>query len=178
MTNKKNLMMIEDAEYGVDSRYKSDKERESDATALMEARLMRMKNLSKDQIIRAKLLQLKLKMEEYLKNPVYDNRKYFSEFLESYVDTIYSKRSVFAKDIDIAPVSLSQVINNHREPKEDFILRLMIHSEMVYKNVCEFHKETWHQVYFQEKICDTMSSQEKWRPEIEKHVRLSHTILE
>lgn len=178
MTNKKNIIMIEDAEYGVDSRYKSDKERESDATALMEARLMRMKNLSKDQIIRAKLIQLKLKMEEYLRNPVYDNRNYFSEFLESYVDTIYSKRSVFAKDIDIAPVSLSQVINNHREPKEDFIMRLMIHSEMVYKNVCEFHKKTWYQVYFQEKICDTMSSQEKWRPEIEKHVRLSESIKE
>jgi len=61
MTNKKNTIMIEDAEYGVDSRYKSNKERESDATALMEARLTRMKNLSKDQIIRAKLVQLKLK---------------------------------------------------------------------------------------------------------------------
>jgi len=178
MTNKKIISMIEDAEYGVDSRYKSVKERESDATALMEARLNRMKNLSKDQIMRAKLLQLKLKMEEYLKNPVYDNRNYFSEFLESYVDTIYSKRSIFAKDIDIAPVSLSQVINNHREPKEDFIMKLMIHSEMVFKNVCEFHKKTWYQVYFQEKICDTMSSQEKWRPEIEKHVRLSEPIYE
>ena len=178
MTNKKNIIMIEDSEYGVDSRYKSVKERESDATALMEARLIRMKNLSKDQIIRSKLLQLKLKMEEYLKNPVYDNRNYFSEFLALYVDTIYAKRSVFAKDIDIAPVSLSQVINNHREPKDDFILRLIIHSEMVFKNVCEFHNKTWYQVYFQEKICDTMSSQEKWRPEIEKHVRLSKSIKE
>ena len=173
MTNNKNTILIEDAEYGVDSRYKSDKERESDATDLMEARLNRMRKSSKDQIIRAKLLQLKLKMEEYIKNPVYDNRNYFSEFLEFYVDTIYSKRSVFAKDIDIAPVSLSQVINNHREPKADFIMKLMIHSEMAYKNVCEFHKKTWYQVYFQEKICNTMSSQEKWRPEIEKHVRLS-----
>ena len=44
--------MIENAEYGVDSRYKSKKERESEATALMEVRLMRMKNLSKDQIVR------------------------------------------------------------------------------------------------------------------------------
>ena len=178
MTNKKNIIMIDDAEYGVDSRYKLDNERESDATALMEARLMRMKNLSKEQNIRAKLVQLKLKIEEYLKNPVYNKRNYFSEFLESYVDIIYSKRSVFAKDIDIAPVSLSQVINNHREPKEDFILKLMIHSEMVYKNVCEFDNKTWYQVYFQEKICDTMSSQEKWRPEIEKHVRISESINE
>ena len=96
MTNKKNITTIEDAEYGVDSRYKSDKEREMDATALMEARLIRMKNLSKEQIVHAKLLQLKLKMEEYLKNPVYDNRNYFSEFLKSYVDAIYAKRSAFA----------------------------------------------------------------------------------
>lgn len=176
MTNKKNIRAIEDAEYGVDSRYITAKERELDATALMEARLIRMKNLPKDQIIRARLLQLKFKMEEYLNNPMYDNRNYFSEFLATYVDTIYSKRSVFAKDIDIAPVNLSQVINNHREPNEDFILKLMIHSEMAYKNVCEFQKKTWFQVYFQEKICDTMSSQEKWRPEIEKHVRLSESI--
>lgn len=176
MTNKKNKNLNEDAEYGVDSRYNSAKERELDATALMEARLIRMKNLSKDQIIRAKLLQLKLKMEDYLRKPAYDKRNYFSEFLESYIDIIYSKRSVFAKDIDVAPVSLSQVINNHREPKEEFIMRLMIHSEMVYKNVCEFHKKTWYQVYFHEKICDTMASQEEWRPAVEKHVRLSASI--
>lgn len=172
--DKKNFM--EDAEWGVDSRFKSNKERESEATALMEARLKRMKNMSKDQIIRAKLLQLKLKMEEYIKQPVYDNHNYFSEFLKLYIDTIYSKRSFFARDIDVAPVSLSQVINNHREPKEEFIMKLMIHSEKVYENICEFHKKTWIQVYYHEKICDTMSNQEKWRPKVEKHVRLSETI--
>ncbi len=171
--NNKNIM---NTEYGVDSRYKSSKEQKSDATALMEARLKRMKNISKDQIIRARLMQLKLKMEEYIKSPIYDNRNYFSEFLKMYIDTIYSKRSIFAEDIDIAPVSLSQVINNHREPKQEFLLKLMIHSEKAFKNVCEFHKKTWYQVYFHEKICDTMSNQEQWRPEIEKHVKLSEII--
>ena len=171
--NKKSIM---DVEYGIDSRYKSKKERESDATALMEARLMRMKNLSKDQINKAKLLQLKLKMEEFIKNPVYDNHNYFSDFLKIYIDSIYSKRSTFAKDVDVTPVSLSQVINNHREPKEEFIMKLMIHSEKVYKDVCEFHKKIWYQVYYHEKICDTMSNQEQWRPEIEKHIRISETI--
>lgn len=167
---------IKNTEFGIDSRYKSNKEHESEATALMEARLKRMKNLSKDQITKAKLLQLKLKMEEYIKKPVYDNHNYFSNFLKLYIDSIYSKRSTFAKDIDVAPVSLSQVINNHREPKEEFIMKLMIHSEKVFKNVCEFHKKTWYQVYFHEKICDTMSNQEQWRPEIEKHVRISEAI--
>jgi hypothetical protein len=38
--------LLENVEYGVDSRYKSNKERESDGIALMEARLKRMKNKS------------------------------------------------------------------------------------------------------------------------------------
>lgn len=178
MTLKKNKIILEDAEYGIDSRYHSSNEQKSDATALMEARLHRMKNLSKDQIIRAKLVQLKLRMEEYLKNPVYDQHHYFSEFLESYVDAIYSKRTIFAKDIDIPPVSLSQVINNHREPKEEFMMRLMIHSEMVYKHVCDFQKKTWYEVYYHEKICETMSNHEKLKPKVQKHVRLSESFLQ
>ncbi len=68
MTENKNLMM--DAEYGLDSRYKSGLESVSEATALMEARLRRLKMLSNDQITKAKLLQLKLKMEEFLNHPV------------------------------------------------------------------------------------------------------------
>lgn len=172
--NKK--VNIEDIEFGVDSRYKSNSERDTDGAALMEARLQRIKNLPIDQVIRAKLLQLKLKMEAYISKPTYDNHHYFSEFLSAYIDTIYNKRSSFAKDIDITPVSLSQVINNHREPKEEFILKLMIHSEKTYKNVCEFHKKTWFQVYFHEKICDTMSTQDKWRPKIEKHVKFSESL--
>lgn len=58
--NKKNNI---DTEFGIDSRYNSDNERKSDATILMEARIRRMKNLSKDQITKAKLLQLKLRRE-------------------------------------------------------------------------------------------------------------------
>ncbi len=175
MTDKRKKM-LEDAEYGIDSRYESKKEQETEATALMEARLARMKQLSRDQIVRAKLLQLKLQMEDYLKGPVYDDRNYFTEFLKSYIDIIYSKRSLFANDIDVAPVSLSQVLNNHREPKEEFIQKLMIHSEKAYENVGEFHKKMWLQVYYHEKICDAMSKQDQWRPKVEKHVRLSETI--
>lgn len=175
MTKRKNKE-LEGAEYGVDSRYTSKKDRESDGKALMEARLKRMKNLSEDQIARAKLLQLKLKMEEYISKPVYQDCNFFTEFLTTYIDTIYSKRSNFAKDIDITPILLSKVLNKHREPRDEFMMRLMIHSEKTYKNVCEFHKKTWYQVYFHEKICNTMSSQDKWRPKVEKHVNVSKLI--
>lgn len=66
MKTKKIKDQIEDPEYGLDSRSKSSKERESESALLMEARLSRMKKLSKDQIIRAKLMQLKIKTEEPL----------------------------------------------------------------------------------------------------------------
>lgn len=171
MTEDKNLMM--DVEYGIDSRYKSGLESVSEATALMEARLRRMKMLSNDQITKARLLQLKLKMEEFINHPVYDNHNHFSNFLKFYIDSIYSKRSIFAKDINVDPVNLSQVINNHREPKDEFILKLMIHSEKVYKDVCSFNKKIWYQIYFNNKICEIMAKQEQWQPDIEKQVRIS-----
>lgn len=60
-------MTDEDPEYGVDSRYTSKEERDSDAVLLMEARLKRMKNTTRDQIVRAKLMQIKLKKEPNLK---------------------------------------------------------------------------------------------------------------
>ena len=175
MTNKKNISNV-DPEFGVDSRYKTNNEREQESIALMQARLDRMKNLSNEQILRAKLLQLKLKMENYLKEPVYDNQNHFSKFLETYVDVIYSKRSDFAKDINITANFLSKIINNHREPKEEFMLKLMIHSEKVFEKVGEFHNKTWYQIYFHEKLCYTMSSLDKWRPEIEKQIKLKVLI--
>ena len=168
---KKRKIELEGSEFGVDSRYTS----KADAQALMAARLERMKNLSEDDILRAKLVQLKLKMEDYLKNPVCNDYNFFTESLTSYIDTVYSKRSAFASDIDITPVRLSQVLNNHRDPHDDFMLRLMVHSERTYQNVCDFPQKTWYQVYYQEKICDTMINEDEWRPEVEKHVKMKYT---
>lgn len=174
MTENKKFLF--DTEYGVDSRYTSDKEQKSDATALMEARLIRMKALSKEQIVRAKLMQLKLKMEEYVKAPVYDHQNHFTYFLKMYVDTIYSQRILFAKDIEVDPVSLSQVINNHRQPNDEFLMKLMIHVEKAYMNVCEFPRQYWLQVYYQQKISNIMSNQEQWKSRIQEHVKFSEVV--
>jgi len=172
----KNRKEMEGAEYGVDSRYSSNKEKKLDGKALMEARLERMKNLSKDQILKAKLLQLKLQMEAFIETPMHEDSNFFTEILALYIDSIYNKRINFAKDIGITPVRLSQVLNNHREPKDEFMLRLMLHSEKAYQNVCFFPKQTWYQVYYHEKICETLYNQDKWRPQVEKHVKLSRRI--
>lgn len=175
MTNKKHIINDE-FEFGIDSRYKSKKEKNQDSISLMQARLERMKNVPKEQILRAKLLQLKINMQNYLKEPVYVKQNHFAYFLQTYIDAIYSKRSEFAKDLSVTPVFLSQVINNHRAPSEEFILKLMIHSEKVFKYVGEFDTKSWFQVYFHEKISETMYTQDKWRPKIEKQVKLTESI--
>jgi len=167
---------LEGAEYGVDSRYSSKKERLSESKALMEARLKRMQSLNEDQLIKARLLQLKFRMEEFISQPVSMNDNFFTEFLKFYIDTVYNKRKDFAKDIDETPGLLSKVLNNHREPKKDFMLKLMIHSEKTYKNICAFEESTWYQVYYHEQIHETISNQDKWRPKIERQVNLSKSI--
>lgn len=174
MNKKDSIDEIEGAEYGVDSRYSSKEEKLSDGKALMEARLQRMNNLSSEQIIKAKLLQLKFKMEKFLKEPVYKEEGSFTKFLGSYIDTIYGKRKKFAEDIDITPVLLSKILNKHREPQEEFMLRLMIHSEKTYKNICDFNQKTWYEVFFQERLSEMMARQDKWRPKVEKHVQTSN----
>lgn len=173
MSNK-DKVINNDAEFGVDSRYTSKTVKHKDSVALMEARLERMKALPKEQSFRARLMQLKLRMEEYLKKPVYDNQHHFAQFLAFYIDTVHSKRNDFAKDINVTSNYLSKVIHSHLEPNEALILKLMIHSEKTFENVIEFQKKTWLQVYFHEKLCAIMSSQEQWRPEIENQVKFTH----
>ena len=177
MKNPNSAKRIIEPEYGVDSRYTSFDRKLTDGKHLMEARLKRLNGLSRNQIITAKLLQLKLKMQEYVSQPADEEHNFFTSFLTSYIDTIYDKRSMFAKDISITPVSLSQVLNNHREPNEQFMHRLMLHSELAYKDVCEFQKKIWYQVYYHEKICNTMAEQKEWYPAEKNHVNIDNAIL-
>jgi hypothetical protein len=176
MTGKKSKPIDADTEYGVDSRYHAAKERESEAIALMEARIKKMKGLSGEEIVRIRLMQLKLKMEEYLARSVNEKGNSFSEYLKIYIDAIYSRRSSFAYDIGITPILLSQIINNHRVPNEEFFKKLMIHSEKMYRDVCDIQQQIWYQVFYQEKLNNTLSTQNTWRPQIEESVRISEPL--
>jgi len=162
-----------DPEYAVDSRYSSEEVQKADSVALMKARLERMENLPKEELMKAKLMQLKLKMTDYVENPVYDQRNYFLEFLKIYVGIIYQNKRDFAKDIQVTPVELSQVLNNHRKPKDSFLKKLIVHSERVYEHVCPFSGKVWLEVYHQDQMSKTMNEEAIWRPDIEKQVTLS-----
>lgn len=176
MKNKKLSDQNIDPEYGIDSRFNLENVNDKEAVYLMEARLNRIKTLSKEHIKHAKLLQLRLKMEDFLANPVYDDQKYFIKFLEFYIDTIYSKRAGFASDIGISQVSLSHILNKYRNPKEDFLLKLMIHSELIYHGICDFQTNMWFRIYYLDKIGDTMSKEGNWRPNIEKQINFKENV--
>lgn len=124
----------------------------------------------------SKLLQLKYQMEDHLDNPLCQHHSYFSKFLESYVDIIYNKRKNFAQDIDIEPTTLNHVINNHRDPQDNFIYRLTVHSEAIYKNICDFDQTLWPKIYYKDKVCDFLSSSEKWKKTESKHVRFKEIL--
>ncbi len=162
--------------YNIDSRYTSEKEKKSDSIALMEARLERMKNLSDKDIKRARLMQLKLIMERYLNSGSTDEKNSFTSFLKKYIGIIYQKQNQFAKDVGITPVLLSQIINNHREPSDEFLMKLMVHSEKIFKDVGRFEKQLWYRVYFQDKISETMLNQNEWAPRIEKEIKITEPI--
>lgn len=162
---------LDDFKYLIDSRNLSDKEKISGREDILRARELRFRVRKEKDIIISKLLQLKYQMEEYLENPECNGQPYFSKFLKRYVDTLYDKRKSFAFDIGIEPIKLSHIINNRREPNEIFIYRLIIHSQGVFKDICDFEDDLWPKIYYQDKVCDFHSSSKKWIKTESKHVR-------
>lgn len=99
----------------------------NEAEAIKEAREA-LKNKSDHSIsLRLKLLQLKYQMEDFIKNPSDENCS-FGSFLKQYIEVINIRQVRLAQDISIDKTYLSQLINRHRSPSEEVIIRLEIHS--------------------------------------------------
>jgi len=177
MTNDKKNKELEEFKYLIDSRNLSDKERKANTTSIMKTRAARLRARSAHDIKLAKLMQLKLEMDEYLNTPDYNKEYSFSSCLTRYVDTIYDKRKNFASDISIESLMLSQVMNNHRDPQEKFMLRLIVHTENTFKPVCKFDQNTWYRIFYKEKVGKIMSTQKEWRSSVEKFVTNSELEL-
>ena len=163
-------------EFGLDSRYNSKEEAKKESLALLQARLERMKSVSEADILKAKLMQLKFKMENYLKNSDAVSGQNFNFFLETYIDILYPKRIDFAADLNITANYLSKIINRHRAANDLFILKLMIHSGKVYEQVCRFKVEIWYEIYYREKISETMKKQDEWGPELGKEIKIKKIV--
>ncbi len=94
----------------------------------LEQRRKAFLNLSPEQKIYSKLLQLKFHLEDYIKKEDFDEKYNFGYFLREYVERLNKKDKEFADEVGVTPAVLSQYINNHRKPKDEFVIRLELHS--------------------------------------------------
>jgi hypothetical protein len=74
------------------------------------------------------ILQLRFRLEDYLRSEEFNPKMKFSYFLKEYVQLLNKRRKVFAKEININETELSQLLNDHRAPSENIIIRLELHS--------------------------------------------------
>lgn len=95
---------------------------------LAEARKKYREQAAMKEYLKANLLQLRLQLQDYVKSEQYDPNKRFGEFLKAYLVITNKKSNEFAGEINIHETLVSQLINNHREPNEDIMVRLEIHS--------------------------------------------------
>ena len=109
----------------------NSKEQEETDIALSDALASRRASMSDEEKLRATLLQLRFRIEDYLKDDRYDKKKTFGYFLKVYIGNLKRKHIEFARDINIKPSQLSQYINNHRSPPQDIIVRLELHSHNI-----------------------------------------------
>ncbi len=151
MTKRKKTGLL-DPEFGVSSQNFEHLNLVSEAVELMQYRVNQMKKLTDADIRKARLLQLKYKMNSYLKDQSYESEARFSEFLEIYVDVLYKKRLDFAMEVGISGVVLSQFINGHREPNMEFVSKLTIHALNTYKSVGSFSAALWFEVFYKDKL--------------------------
>ena len=151
---------LEEFKHLIDSRNLSSEERKREREAILKARAQRFQKRSEEEKTVAKLMQLKYLMEEYVEDTVCKSGSSFSTFLSTYVDILYPKRKQFAEDISVKPITLSHIIHKHREPRDSFFHRLILHSQETYKSICKFEEELWIKVYFQDKVCSLKNSSE------------------
>ena len=64
------------------------------------------------------------------------------------------KDKQFADEVDVTPAVLSQYINNHRKPKDEFVIRLGLHSNGMIPAI------SWFKVIQKDKEHEIMTSQE------------------
>jgi transcriptional regulator with XRE-family HTH domain len=95
---------------------------------LREARKKVQEQMSEKDKLVSKILQFKFQIEDYLSNKNFNPNRTFGYFLKEYVHLLNKKRKNFAKEIDIDETELSQLINRHRLPNENIMIRLEIHS--------------------------------------------------
>ncbi|EDM37881.1 hypothetical protein PBAL39_15689 [Pedobacter sp. BAL39] len=129
-----------------------------------EARRKRFESRSSVQQMFDELLQLKYQLEDYIGSDQYEEKLSFGYFLNEYVSRQEKKDKEFANEVDVTPAVLSQYINDHRKPKDEFVIRLELHSNGMFPAI------SWFKVIQKEKEHE-INTNEELRREESKHVK-------
>lgn len=140
------------------------KQRQADALAILKLREGVVDNKADETQLILQLLQLKFKIEDYLKKPTHEEHLPFGYFLRAYVDLVSIKQKEFAHAINIKPAELSQILNSHRKPPYGFVIRLEIHSN---KAISALY---WNRLLEKENEFELINDKEVWK-EQRKHVK-------
>ncbi len=161
MTKSKKEIDLEEFKYLIDSRGLSEQEEEENRIALLKAREKGYRERTPEVNRDLRLMQIYFQMRSYLDKPDESTESRFTEFLKMYSNALYEKHKDFASDLGIKPITLSQVLNRHREPQEIFLRKLVQHSEKVFKEIGYLKKNMWPRIYYQDKLNHFVSLQEE-----------------
>ena len=141
---------------------KAEKEKEDEA--FLAIRKKRLLEMTDQQRMISRLLQLKYQLEDYINSQRYSPIHSFSYFLGEYLKTIDRKKKDFANEINVHETKLSQILNDRVLPNERFIIRLEIHSNSILPAIY------WLKLLEKKKEYDIMSNK-KIRNEEKKFVK-------
>lgn len=79
---------------------------------LKQMRFFRLGQMSNTQRLYAELIRLKYQIENYLKYGKYEDQYNFGAFLRKYLVVVDRKQNVFAREIDLHPSKLNQLLND------------------------------------------------------------------
>lgn len=107
------------------------KEKKEADAGLRDALAHRRAAMSDEDKLKAKLMQLRFQIEDYIKDSAFDKSKTFGYFLRAYIGHLQRKQTEFATEINIKPAELSQYVNGHRHPTRNVMVRLELHSHNI-----------------------------------------------
>jgi hypothetical protein len=114
---------------------------------LAEHRLKRRENITADTVLKIKLMQFKLRLEEYINSDRYEPQNTFGFFLGQYISLTNKKQKEFAHDIHVHETLLNNMIKDRREPSRSVFIRLELHSNNIIPAIYWYklvEKETEH----------------------------------
>jgi hypothetical protein len=147
---KSNKALNEESDESFISPKLSEKERLESIEVFKEYRRKVVSKRTHEDKLKIQLLQLKFLMEDYLRADTYDKTLSFSYFLKQYIARLEKRNNEFAEEMNIKPTELSQLINNHRDPNQKFIMRLEAHSNRIFPAIM------WFKLFTKEKALELL----------------------